>query len=228
MADGDAMPTNIFVNLPVRDLKNSMRFYEALGYKHNPQFTDETAACIVISDTIYVMLLMHAKFKEFTPKEIADSTKVCEVIVCLSCENREAVDSFVEKALAAGGSKSGEPSAVGTSGYGIVTFVYDNAGRVQRKQDQLGDTCTYNYDLAGRMTSRNYRAAANSPMGTIADSDSFTFDRAGRMLTAINGRYTNTVTYAFDPVRRKASEALTISGVDHNSGRWFNASIFHV
>jgi len=107
------MPTQIFVNLPVQDLKNSMRFYESLGYQHNPQFTDETAACIVISDTIYVMLLTHAKFKDFTPKPIADATKVSEVLLCLSCESREAVDGVVSEALAAGGSKSQEPKDYG-------------------------------------------------------------------------------------------------------------------
>src|SRR6478752_9711164 len=107
------MPTQIFVNLPVQDLKNSMRFYESLGYQHNPQFTDETAACIVISDTIYVMLLPHTKFKDFTPKPIADATKVSEVLLCLSCESREAVDGVVSKALAAGGSKSQEPKDYG-------------------------------------------------------------------------------------------------------------------
>jgi len=113
------MPTQIFVNLPVQDLKNSMRFYESLGYQHNPQFTDETAACIVISDTIYVMLLTHAKFKDFTPKPIADATKVSEVLLCLSCESREAVDGVVSKALAAGGSKSQEPKDYG--------FMYQNS-----------------------------------------------------------------------------------------------------
>lgn len=107
------MPTQIFVNLPVQDLKQSMSFYEALGYQHNPQFTDETAACIVISETIYVMLLTHAKFKEFTPKTIADATKVSEVLLCISCKSREAVDGMVTKALAAGGSKSQEPKDYG-------------------------------------------------------------------------------------------------------------------
>ena len=107
------MPTSIFINLPVKDLKNSMRFYESLGYKHNPQFTDETAASIVISDTIYVMLLTHAKFKMFTPKEIADPTKVCHTLLSLSCESREAVDAIVAKAVAAGGSKAHEPEDYG-------------------------------------------------------------------------------------------------------------------
>ena len=103
------MPTSIFVNLPVSDLKSSMRFYESLGYKHNPQFTDDTAACIVISETIYVMLLTHDKFRQFTPKPIAETTKVTEVLLCLSCDSREAVDDMVAKALAAGGSRSQDP-----------------------------------------------------------------------------------------------------------------------
>lgn len=103
------MPTSIFVNLPVSDLKNSMQFYESLGYQHNPQFTDDTAACIVISETICVMLRTHDKFRPFTPKQIADTTKVTEVLLCLSCDNREAVDSLVAKALASGGSRSQEP-----------------------------------------------------------------------------------------------------------------------
>ncbi len=105
-----------------------------------------------------------------------------------------------------GGSTPGQP------GYGIVTFVHDDAGRVLRKQDQLGDTCTFNYDFASRLTSRDYRTAGNSPSSTIADSDTFTYDRADRMLTAVNGRYSNTVTYTYDLVGRKATESLTIGG----------------
>ena len=115
-------------------------------------------------------------------------------------------------------------AAIGTPGYGIVTFFfYDQAGRVLRKQDQAGDTCTFNYDLAGRMTSRNYRTAANSPSGAIADTDAFTFDRAGRMLTATSGRYANTVGYAYDPAGRKATEALTVSNVTYTTGQAYNA-----
>src|SRR5690606_6803214 len=83
----------------------------------------------------------------------------------------------------------------GASTYGIVTFTNDPAGRVLRKQDQKGDTCTYGYDLAGRLTRRDYRTLANSPSGTSADSDVFTYDKASRMLTAASGRYSNTVTY---------------------------------
>jgi RHS repeat-associated protein len=104
-----------------------------------------------------------------------------------------------------------------------VTFVHDNAGRVKRKQDQLGDTVTYTFDLAGRMTTKDYRTAANSPTGTIADSDTFTFDRAGRMLTAASGRYSNTVTYTFDPIGRKATEALTIGGQTYTITSEYNS-----
>ncbi len=68
------MATKIFVNLPVKDLKRSMSFYDALGFKNNPQFTDETAACMIISDDIFVMILTEAKFKTFTPKTIVDAT----------------------------------------------------------------------------------------------------------------------------------------------------------
>ena len=84
------MATKIFVNLPVKDLKKSMDFFTKLGYTFNPQFTDDTAACMVISDDIYTMLLTHAKFKEFTPNAICDATKSTEVIVCLSCDTPRA------------------------------------------------------------------------------------------------------------------------------------------
>jgi len=97
------MGTKIFVNLPVKDLKRSVEFFTKLGYKFNPQFTDETAACMIISEDIYVMLLTQAKFKEFTPKKICDAMKSTEVLVCLSCESRDKVNDMVSKAVAAGG-----------------------------------------------------------------------------------------------------------------------------
>lgn len=103
------MSTKIFVTLPVKDLKNSIRFYEALGYKQNPQFSGETAASIVISDAIYVMLGTHDTFKKLTPKEIADPTKVCHVLISLSCESRSAVEDLMANALAAGGSQAHDP-----------------------------------------------------------------------------------------------------------------------
>ena len=107
------MPTKIFVNLPVKDLDKSMAFFKALGFAFNPQFTDATAACMVISDDIYAMLLTHAKFREFTKKTIADATKTTEVLTCLSVETRGRVDELVQAALKAGGSEPREPMDYG-------------------------------------------------------------------------------------------------------------------
>ena len=98
------MATQIFVNLPVRDLEKSKAFFKALGYANNPQFTDENAACIVVSDTIYVMLLVEPFFQGFTRKAIADARTHTEVILCLSADTRAGVDALADKAIAAGGS----------------------------------------------------------------------------------------------------------------------------
>jgi predicted lactoylglutathione lyase len=99
----------IFVNLPVKDLNRSVKFFSQLGFTFNPQFTDETATCMVVSDDIFVMLLTEPKFKEFTPKAICDATRSTEVLVCLSCEDRGEVDEMVRKAVAAGGSTYNDP-----------------------------------------------------------------------------------------------------------------------
>src|SRR3954469_12024105 len=98
------MIKQICLNLPVADLPKSMAFFKALGFSHNPQFTGETAAMIVISEAISVMLTTHPKFREFTPKAICDTSKAVEVLICLSCEFRQEVDDLVAKAVAAGGS----------------------------------------------------------------------------------------------------------------------------
>ena len=103
------MNRKIFVNLPVKDLPKSIDFFKALGFTFNAQFTDDTAACMVISEDIFSMLLTEEKFKTFTPKAIADATKTSEVLLALSCENREAVVDLVKKAVAAGGSTYNEP-----------------------------------------------------------------------------------------------------------------------
>jgi len=103
------MATKIFVNLPVQDLKKSMEFFTKLDFTFNRQFTDETAACMVVSEDIYVMLLTHEKFKMFTPKTICDATKSTEVLVCLSCESREHVNDMVRKAVGGGGTTYNEP-----------------------------------------------------------------------------------------------------------------------
>lgn len=115
------MPQMIFVNLPVKDLAKSMAFFEALGFSFNPQFTDETAACMVISDTIFTMLLTHEKFAGFSPKPIADTDKTTEMLIALSRDDREAVDAIVKAALAAGGSTFNEPQDHG--------FMYGHAFR---------------------------------------------------------------------------------------------------
>ncbi|WP_164104129.1 RHS repeat-associated core domain-containing protein [Candidatus Laterigemmans baculatus] len=105
------------------------------------------------------------------------------------------------------------PSAtIGSPGYGIVSFTYDPAGRVEEREDQQGDTCTYSYDLAGRLESRDYVGHSSGPLSGQSATDSFTYDAASRMLTAVSGRYANTVTYTYDDGGRKATEGLTIAG----------------
>ena len=103
------MAKQIFVNLPVRDLPRSKAFYEALGAVNNPQFTDETAACMVLSDTIYVMLLTHAKWASFTTRPITDTRQSGEVSLALSLDDRQAVDALVEAAAAKGGKADVNP-----------------------------------------------------------------------------------------------------------------------
>jgi len=103
------MATQIFVNLPVRNLDQSVAFFTRLGYKFNPQFTDENATCMIVSEDIYVMLLVERYFKTFTPKPIADAMKTTEVLLCLSCETRAQVDEMVAKAVAAGGTTPNKP-----------------------------------------------------------------------------------------------------------------------
>ena len=107
------MSKQVFINLPVANLSKSMAFYEALGFPRNPQFTGDAAGCIIISDTIFVMLGTHDKFREFTPKDICDTSKAVEVLLNLTCESREEVDSLVAKAIAAGGSTYDKPEDFG-------------------------------------------------------------------------------------------------------------------
>jgi predicted lactoylglutathione lyase len=103
------MSMKIFVNLPVKDLDKSMDFFTTLGFSFNQQFCDENAACVVISDDIYAMLLVEPFFTSFTKKEIVDATKGTEAILALGVESRKRVDELVEKALAAGGLPSNDP-----------------------------------------------------------------------------------------------------------------------
>jgi uncharacterized protein len=103
----------IFVNLPVKNLKKSMEFFSKLGFSFNAQFTDDTAAWMIVSDDIYVMLLTHPKFKTFTGREICDTAKNTEVLVCLWSASRTEVDEMVRKARAAGGTTFNQPQDYG-------------------------------------------------------------------------------------------------------------------
>ncbi len=102
------MTKMIFINLPVSDLARATAFYQAVGAEKNEQFSDGTASCMVLSETIHVMLLTHDKFRQFTPKQIADAKTSSEVLICISADSRGAVDEIVDKASAAGG--GGDPS----------------------------------------------------------------------------------------------------------------------
>jgi uncharacterized protein len=106
------MSTKMFVNLPVKDLNKSIAFFKALGWSVNPQFTDETGACLVISDDIYAMLLTHPKFKEFTDKKISDSGAV-EAIIALSVDSKADVDRIADAAIKAGGKQAKPPQDYG-------------------------------------------------------------------------------------------------------------------
>lgn len=103
------MPQLIFVNLPVGDLARATAFYQAIGATRNERFSDGTASCMVLSDTIHVMLLTHDKFRQFTPKPIADARAVSEVLICISADSRSAVDDVVSRARGAGGAADPSP-----------------------------------------------------------------------------------------------------------------------
>ncbi|WP_348542037.1 VOC family protein [Streptomyces sp. MJP52] len=103
----------IFVNLPVRDIDASKKFFGELGYEINPQFSDETTASVVVSENIIVMLLSHEKYAQFTDKEIADATRTSEVLVALSAESREKVDELVDRALSLGATEPRDKQDLG-------------------------------------------------------------------------------------------------------------------
>ena len=96
------MPRMIFVNLPVADVKRSTAFYEAVGATKNTQFSDDSTSCMVISDTIFVMILTHEKFRQFSPKAIPNAHETAQVLLALSADSREAVDDMTAKAGAQG------------------------------------------------------------------------------------------------------------------------------
>ena len=103
------MAKQIFVNLPVKDLKKSMAFFCELGFTFNPQFTDDNAACMIIGENIYSMLLQEKFFKGFTKKGISDATKTTEVLIAIDVNSRQEVNELVSKAVGAGGTIYREP-----------------------------------------------------------------------------------------------------------------------
>ena len=121
------MATSIFVNLPVSDLPASRSFYEALGYSFNPQFSDDTAACLVISDTIFFMLLTHAKFSDFTPLPIADAKSATGALYAMSRDSKADVDGLLDRALAAGAT---EPRPVQDLGFMYSRAFADPDGHI--------------------------------------------------------------------------------------------------
>jgi predicted lactoylglutathione lyase len=113
------MATQIFVNLPVKDLQRSVAFFTALGYDFDLNFTNENATCMIVGENIFIMLLVEPFFQTFIKKEICDARKSTEVLVCLSCESRAKVDELVAKAIAAGGTIPRETQDLG--------FMYNRA-----------------------------------------------------------------------------------------------------
>ena len=103
------MATKIFVNLPVKDLDKSKDFFAKLGFPFNPQFSDDKAACLIIGENIFAMLLTEPFFKTFTKKEIADAKKTTEALIAIDAESREKVDDIVKKAVEAGGAVYRDP-----------------------------------------------------------------------------------------------------------------------
>jgi uncharacterized protein len=107
------MSKKIFINLPVTNLQKSMDFYTAIGFTNNPQFTDDTAACMILSDEIYVMLLTHGKLSQFTTKNIIDAKTNVGAINSISCDTVEEVNKMADTALSNGGAEPSEPKDYG-------------------------------------------------------------------------------------------------------------------
>jgi len=121
------MGRKIFVNLAVRNLDQSVAFYRQLGFSFNPQFTDETATCMIIADDIFAMLLTHEKFAMFTSKPIADAKVTTEVLTALALDSREEVDAMTAAAIAAGGR---EPRAAQDHGFMYSRAFEDPDGHI--------------------------------------------------------------------------------------------------
>jgi predicted lactoylglutathione lyase len=113
VAQEEPMTRSIFVNLAVRDLKKSMDFFSSLGFEFNPQFTDDKAACMIINDDSYVMLLTQPFFQTFTKREICATATATEALIAISCDSRAKVDEMVRKAVAGGGKEAMDKQDLG-------------------------------------------------------------------------------------------------------------------
>lgn len=107
------MVKNLFINLPIKNLKNTVAFFTALGFEFNPTFTDESSTCMIVNESIFVMLLEESKFKTFTTKDICDTKHNTEIILSLQVETRAEVDVFIQKVLVAGGNIHMPPQDLG-------------------------------------------------------------------------------------------------------------------
>jgi predicted lactoylglutathione lyase len=105
----DQRSRQIYVNLPVRDLKKSVEFFSGLGFSFNPKFTNDSGACMIISGDAFVMLLTDPFFRTFTTRDVCDTTKQTEALLAISCGSRADVDEMVKKAVAAGGAHAMDP-----------------------------------------------------------------------------------------------------------------------
>lgn len=99
----------LFLNLPVKDLEASKKFFGDLGFEFDPKFTDESATCMIISDQAFVMLLVEPRFADFTSKQLADANSSTEAIIAVSADSREGVDELADAALASGGTPANDP-----------------------------------------------------------------------------------------------------------------------
>lgn len=107
------MPSKIFLNLPVKNLSRSVKFFTEVGFTFNPHFTDETSTCMIISESIFVMLLEESKFKTFVKKPVSDAVQFAELIIALDAESREQVDAIVQKAVDAGATTPNDKQDLG-------------------------------------------------------------------------------------------------------------------
>ena len=122
------MSKKIFVNLPITQLARSVAFYEALGATKNPKFSDETGACMVLSESIHVMVLMHEKYRNFTARPIADAHSTSSALIALSCDRRDEVNAIIDLAVSAGG--RADPNPVQDHGFMFGRSIEDPDGHI--------------------------------------------------------------------------------------------------